>query len=106
MSISAKDVKELREQSGAGMMDCKKALQDADGDFDEAIEVLRKQGQELSEKRADRDADQGLIVTKVSDDGQQAAALEINCETRSEERRVGKEQRTWCSWEAEVYNIR
>jgi|SRR5699024_10772389 len=81
MSISAKDVKELREQSGAGMMDCKKALQDADGDFDEAIEVLRKQGQELSEKRADRDADQGLIVTKVSDDGQQAAALEINCET-------------------------
>src|SRR5699024_12467978 len=81
MSISAKDVKELREQSGAGMMDCKKALQDADGDFDEAIEVLRKQGQELSEKRADRDADQGLIVTKVSDDGQLAAALEISCET-------------------------
>jgi elongation factor Ts len=81
MSISAKDVKELREQTGAGMMDCKKALQEADGDFDQAIEVLRKKGQELTEKRADREANQGLIVTKVSDSGDKAAALEINCET-------------------------
>lgn len=81
MSISAKDVKELREQTGAGMMDCKKALQEADGDFDKAIEVLRKKGQKLSEKRADREANQGLIVTRVSDDGSEAAALEINCET-------------------------
>ena len=81
MSISAKDVKELREQTGAGMMDCKKALQEADGNFDEAIGILRKQGQKLSEKRADREANQGLIVTRVSDDGQKAAALEINCET-------------------------
>lgn len=81
MSISAKDVKELREQTGAGMMDCKKALQEADGDFDQAIEILRKKGQKLSEKRADREANQGLIVTKVSDDGTRAAALEINCET-------------------------
>lgn len=81
MSISAKDVKELREQTGAGMMDCKKALQEADGDFDKAIEILRKKGQKLSEKRADREANQGLIVTKVSDDGSKAAALEINCET-------------------------
>ncbi|MCW9707453.1 translation elongation factor Ts [Fodinibius salsisoli] len=81
MSISAKDVKELREQTGAGMMDCKKALQEADGDFDKAIEILRKQGQKLSEKRADREANQGLIVTRVSDDGSEAAALEINCET-------------------------
>ena len=81
MSISAKDVKELREQTGAGMMDCKKALQEADGDFDRAIEILRKKGQKLSEKRADREANQGLIVTKVSEDGSKAAALEINCET-------------------------
>ena len=81
MSISAKDVKELREQTGAGMMDCKKALQEADGDFDRAIEILRKKGQKLSEKRSDREANQGLIVTKVSDDGSKAAALEINCET-------------------------
>ncbi|MDX1617168.1 MAG: translation elongation factor Ts [Balneolaceae bacterium] len=81
MSISASDVKKLREQTGAGMMDCKKALEEADGDFDKAVEILRKKGQKLSEKRADREADQGLIVTKVSDDGTKAAALEINCET-------------------------
>ncbi|MDZ7683001.1 MAG: translation elongation factor Ts [Fodinibius sp.] len=81
MSISAKDVKELREQTGAGMMDCKNALQEADGDFDKAKDVLRKKGQKLSEKRADREANQGLIVTRVSDDGSKAAALEINCET-------------------------
>ncbi|SMO60791.1 translation elongation factor Ts [Fodinibius sediminis] len=81
MSISAKDVKELREQTGAGMMDCKKALQEADGDFDEAIEILRKKGQKLSEKRADREANQGLILTRLSEDGSRAAAIEINCET-------------------------
>lgn len=81
MSISAADVKKLREQTGAGMMDCKKALEETDGDFEKAVEVLRKKGQKLSEKRADREADQGLIVTKVSDDGTKAAALEINCET-------------------------
>ncbi|MGM0547001.1 MAG: translation elongation factor Ts [Bacteroidota bacterium] len=81
MSISAKDVKELREQTGAGMMDCKKALQEADGDFEKATEILRKKGQKLSEKRADREANQGLVVTRVSDDGTKAAALEINCET-------------------------
>src|SRR5699024_1511109 len=71
----------LREQTGAGMMDCKKALQEADGNFDEAIGILRKKGQKLSEKRSEREANQGLIVTRVSDDGQKAAALEINCET-------------------------
>lgn len=81
MSISAKDVKKLREQTGAGMMDCKKALQEADGDFEEATDILRKKGQQLSEKRADREANQGLIVSRVSDDGKKAAALEINCET-------------------------
>lgn len=81
MSISAKDVKELREQTGAGMMDCKKALQEADGDFEKATEILRKKGQQLSEKRSDREANQGLIVTRVSEDGSKAAALEINCET-------------------------
>ena len=81
MSISASDVKKLREQTGAGMMDCKKALEEADGDFDRAVEILRKKGQKLSEKRADRKADQGLIATRVGDDGHKAAALEINCET-------------------------
>lgn len=81
MSISAKDVKELREQTGAGMMDCKKALEEAGGDFEKATEILRKKGQKLSEKRADREANQGLVVSRVSEDGSKAAALEINCET-------------------------
>lgn len=81
MSISAKDVKALREQTGAGMMDCKKALTEADGDMEAAVEILRKKGQKISEKRADREASEGLIVTKISDDGKSAAALEINCET-------------------------
>jgi len=81
MSISASDVKKLREMTGAGMMDCKKALTEAEGDFDRAVEILRKKGQQVSEKRADREANQGLILTKVSEDGKKAAAIEINCET-------------------------
>jgi len=81
MSISAKDVKELRDQTGAGMMDCKKALSEADGDMEKAVEILRKKGQKVSEKRADREANQGLILTRISEDGKKAAAMEINCET-------------------------
>lgn len=81
MSISAKDVMKLREATGAGMMDCKKALTEAGGDMDKAIEILRKKGQKVSEKRADRDANQGLILTKISDDKTKASAIEINCET-------------------------
>ncbi len=81
MSISAKDVKELRDQTGAGMMDSKQALEEADGDFEKAIEILRKKGQDVIDERKDRKADEGLIVTRVSDDGTKAAALEINCET-------------------------
>lgn len=81
MSISAKDVMKLREATGAGMMDCKKALTEADGDFDRAVEILRKKGQQVSEKRADREANQGLILIKVSDDHSKAAAIELNCET-------------------------
>ena len=81
MAISAADVKKLRDMTGAGMMDCKKALTESDGDFDRAIELLRKKGQKVSEKRADRQANQGLIVKKISDDHTKAALLEINCET-------------------------
>ncbi len=81
MSISAKDVMKLRESTGAGMMDCKKALTEADGDFEKAVEILRKKGQQVSEKRADREANQGLIVVKLSDDKKKAAAIELNCET-------------------------
>ncbi|MEX0779752.1 MAG: translation elongation factor Ts [Balneolales bacterium] len=81
MSISASDVKELRDRTGAGMMDCKKALSEADGDMDAAIEFLRKKGQKVAEKRADREANEGLIVSKLSEDGKKAVALELNCET-------------------------
>ncbi len=81
MSISAADVKKLREMTGAGMMDCKKALSEANGDFDLAVEVLRKKGQKVADKRADRDAKEGLVLSRVSDDRKKAVAIEINCET-------------------------
>lgn len=81
MSISAADVKKLRDMTGAGMMDCKKALADANGDFEAAVEYLRKKGQKVSEQRADRDANQGVIVTFISEDAKNAVALELNCET-------------------------
>lgn len=81
MSISAKDVMKLRAATGAGMMDCKKALTEADGDFEKAVEILRKKGQQVSEKRADREANQGLVLIKISDDRSKASAIEINCET-------------------------
>jgi elongation factor Ts len=81
MNISASDVKNLREQTGAGMMDCKKALAEANGDFNLAVEILRKKGQKVSEKRADRDANQGTVVVKISADSSHAAALSLNCET-------------------------
>lgn len=81
MSISAKDVKRLRDATGVGMMDCKDALQQTDGDFDEAVEVLRKKGQKVAAKRSDREADEGLVVTQVAASGDVAAIAEINCET-------------------------
>lgn len=81
MSISAADVKKLRDRTGAGMMDCKKALSESGGDLDAAIEYLRKKGQKVAAKRADREANQGVIVTQVSDDGKKGVALELNCET-------------------------
>ncbi len=81
MSISAADVKKLRDMTGAGMMDCKKALAEADGDFDKAVEILRKKGQKVADKRADREAKEGLIITRISEDAKKAAAIEINCET-------------------------
>jgi len=81
MSISAKQVKELRDATGVGMMDCKEALQEADGDFDEAVSILRKKGQEVASDRSTKEADEGLIVTAVADDGKTAAIVEVNCET-------------------------
>ena len=81
MSITAADVKKLRDMTGAGMMDSKKALTEAEGDFDKAVEILRKKGQKVADKRADREAKEGLVLTRISDDAKKAAAIEINCET-------------------------
>lgn len=81
MSISAKQVKELRDATGVGMMDCKEALKEAEGDFDEAVSILRKKGQQVANKRAEKEADEGLVVTALSDDESVGAIVEVNCET-------------------------
>ena len=81
MSVSAKQVKELRDATGVGMMDCKEALQEADGVFVEAVSILRKKGQEVASDRAAKVADEGLVVTVLSDDGTAGAIVEVNCET-------------------------
>ncbi|MAT65360.1 MAG: elongation factor Ts [Gammaproteobacteria bacterium] len=81
MAISAAQVKELRERTGSGMMECKKALTEAGGDMDAAIEVLRKAGLAKADKKAGRVAAEGLIVIETSEDGKQAALVEVNSET-------------------------
>ena len=81
MNITASDVNKLRQMSGAGMMDCKKALQESEGDFDKAIDYLRKKGQKVAGKRADRDANQGYVIAKTSDDLSYGAVIMVNCET-------------------------
>ena len=80
-AISAQDVNKLRQMTGAGMMDCKKALTEADGDFEKAIEILRKKGQKVSASRSDRDAKEGSVFIKVSDDRKEAVLIALNCET-------------------------
>ena len=79
--ITAADVNKLRKQTGAGMMDCKKALVEAEGDFDQAIDILRKKGQKVAAKRGDRDANEGLILAKTTTDGKKAVMVVVNCET-------------------------
>jgi len=81
MVITAALVKELRERTGAGMMECKKALELADGNIEAAIEAMRKSGQARAAKKASRVAAEGIIVVKSSEDGKTAAMLEVNCET-------------------------
>ena len=81
MVITAAQVNELRQKTGAGMMDCKKALTEAEGDFEKAIEILRKKGAAVASKRAEKSANEGLILTKVSDDKKSAVIVEVNCET-------------------------
>ena len=77
--IKAVDVAKLRKSTGAGMMDCKKALQEADGDFDKAVDLIRQKGQAIANKRADREASEGNVQAKV--DGNFGAMISLNCET-------------------------
>jgi len=81
MAITAALVKDLRERTGAGMMECKKALVEVDGDIDAAIDLMRKSGAAKAEKKAGRTAAEGLIIFKASDDGKNAVMVEVNCET-------------------------
>lgn len=81
MAISAKMVKELREMTGAGMMDCKKALTATDGDMDKAVEFLREKGLATAQKKAGRIAAEGIVMLKVSEDEKKAVAVEVNAET-------------------------
>ena len=79
--ISAKDVKDLRDTTGVGMMECKKALEETGGDMQKAIEYLRKKGAAMAAKRADREASEGMICIRMSDDQKNGVILELNCET-------------------------
>lgn len=79
--ISAADVGKLRKTTGAGMMDCKKALVEAEGDFDKAIEILRKKGQKVAAKRADRETAEGVVVAKINNDNTRGVVFSLNCET-------------------------
>ena len=81
MNISAALVKDLRERTGSGMMECKKALVEAGGDLESAIELMRKAGLAKADKKSSRTAAEGRILVKSSDDGKRAVVLEINCET-------------------------
>ncbi|MFQ3548130.1 MAG: translation elongation factor Ts [Armatimonadota bacterium] len=81
MAISADMVKKLREQTGAGMMDCKKALGETDGDFEKAITLLREKGIAIAQKRENRSASEGVIAAYVSPDGKAGTIVELNCET-------------------------
>lgn len=81
MAITAADVNKLRQETGAGMMDCKKALTEADGDFEKAKEVLRKQGQKIADKRADNTTAEGIVLAHVSPDGKTGKVIALACET-------------------------
>ncbi|RCR67856.1 translation elongation factor Ts [Larkinella punicea] len=81
MAITAQDVNRLRQETGAGMMDCKKALTEADGDFEKAKDILRKQGQKIANKRADNTTSEGIVLTHVSPDGKTGRVVGFACET-------------------------
>jgi elongation factor Ts len=81
MSITASQVNELRKKTGAGMMDCKNALTESNGEMDAAIDLLRKKGQKVAAKRGDRDASEGLVIAKIDNDGTKGVLVCLNCET-------------------------
>ena len=80
-TITAAEVNRLRQTTGAGMMDCKKALTEAGGDFDKAIEILRKKGQKVAASRAERDAKEGIVLAKTTADGKKGILVSVNSET-------------------------
>jgi len=79
--ITAAEVNQLRKSTGAGMMDCKNALVEAEGDFDKAVDILRKKGQKVADKRADRDTSEGAVIAKVNEDNTVGAIVSLKCET-------------------------
>ena len=81
MAITAQDVNKLRQMTGAGMMDCKKALTEAEGDFEKAVDILRKKGQKVSASRADRETKEGVVATRVNENGTKGTLLSLTCET-------------------------
>lgn len=81
MSISTSEIKDLREQTGAGMMDCKKALTEASGNFDKALDILRQKGLAMASKKASREASEGLVASYIHMGGKLGVLVEINCET-------------------------
>jgi elongation factor Ts len=81
MAITAADVNKLRQQTGAGMMDCKNALTESNGDFETAIDILRKKGQKIAAKRGENEAKEGLIFSQASADGKNGVMMALNCET-------------------------
>lgn len=81
MAITASDVNKLRQQTGAGMMDCKNALVEANGDFDAAVDILRKKGQKVAAKRGENEASEGLVFAQTSADNKVGVLLTLNCET-------------------------
>lgn len=81
VQISASDVNKLRQQTGAGMMDCKKALTESNGDFEAAIDYLRKKGAKVAASRQDRESNEGVVIAKTTADGKRGIIVEVNCET-------------------------
>ncbi|MDB4925779.1 translation elongation factor Ts [Mucilaginibacter sp.] len=81
VQISASDVNKLRQQTGAGMMDCKKALTETNGDFEAAIDFLRKKGAKVAASRQDRESNEGVVIARTSADGKRGVVIELNCET-------------------------